>query len=380
MKKAVSILSAAGLGAGLMFLLDPDRGNRRRAMMRDKAVHAANVMVAGVSRVWRDATNRSRGMLAERARFFRRETPDDRTLAARVRSEMGTLVQHPRAIEVSVENGQVTLRGPIRAQEVEALLSHVEHVRGVTSVKNDLDIHESTAGIPALQGASRAPRQGQQAHWSSTARFTAGTAGGAMVLYGLWRKNALTAVGGLAGSALVARAASNLPFKRLVGVGAGRRAMDFRKTMTIAAPRPRVFGFWSRYADFPRYMRHVLDIRNLGEGRSRWKVLGPAGMQLVWVSVITDSRPNKLLAWKTEPGSALQHAGVLRFMDSHDGGTIIHMHVSYNPPGGALGHGMAKAVAGDLESLIDEEFVRIKTFLEKEPVSPGAQGAEESRS
>lgn len=384
-KKTVSILSAAGLGAGLMYFLDPDRGHRRRAMTLDKAIHAAKVMAEGMGRVWRDATNRSRGMLAESARVFQREAPDDRTLAARVRSKLGLLVRHPRAIEVLAHHGHVTLRGPVHAEEVETVLSHVEHIRGVTSVANELDVHDRTEGIPALQGLSRAPRQEprpewRQANWSSAARFTAGTAGGAMVLYGLWRKSALTTMGGLAGSALVARAAGKVPFTRLVGIGAGRRAVDFRKTMNIAAPRPRVFEFWSRYVDFPRYMRHVLDVRNLGEGRSRWKVLGPGGMQFVWVSAMTESRPNKLLAWKTERGSAVQHAGILRFMDSHDGGTIIHLHVSYHPSRGGIGHGMAKAVAGDLESLIEEEFVRIKTFLEKETVPSDAKDAEQSRS
>jgi uncharacterized membrane protein len=167
--------------------------------------------------------------------------------------------------------------------------------------------------------------------------------------------------------------------KRLVVAGAGRRAVDIRKTMTIAAPRLRVFEFWSRFVDFPRYTRHVLDVRQLGEGRSQWKVLGPGGMELTWVSILTDSRPNKLLAWKSERGSAVQHAGVLRFMDSHDGGTIMHLRMSYNPPGGALTHAATKVLGSDLEALLEEEFVRIKTFLERETVPHHAQRAEQGR-
>lgn len=384
MKKTMSALGGAGVGAGLMYFLDPDRGHRRRAMALDQAIHAAHVIVEGMSRVWRDTVNRSRGVLADAGQRFQRGMPDDRRLEARVRSQLGLLVQHPRAIRVSAQQGHVTLRGPIHAQEADGLLSRVEQIPGVTSVEDQLERHESAEGVPALQGGPGRSGQGRrpkwlQANWSPAARAMAGTAGGALMLYGLWRRNPVTTLGGFAGSALMARAASNVPLKRLVGAGAGRRAVDIRKTMNIAAPRPRVFEFWSRYVEFPRYTRQVLDIRNLGEGRSRWKVLGPGGVPLTWVSVITESRPDKLLAWKTERGSAVQHAGLLRFMDSHDGGTIIHLHVSYNPPAGVLGHAAAKVFGSDLESMLEEEFLRIKTFLETEKVPRDAPRAQESR-
>ena len=382
-KKTMSVLGVAGLGAGIMYLLDPNRGKRRRTMALDQVLHAVRVISDGMGRAWRDSANRSRSVLADTSRRFSGEFPGDQRLEARVRSELGLLVQHPKALEVSVREGHVTLRGPIHAQEAESLLFRVEQTPGVTSVEDRLERHQSAEGVPAFQGGEGEAGKGRrpewrQANWSPAARATAGTAGGALMLYGLWRRNLVTALGGFAGSALMARAASNVPLKRLVGAGTGRRAVDIRKTMTIAAPRPRVFEFWSRYVDFPRYTRHVLDIRNLGEGRSRWKVLGPGGMPLTWISVITESRPNKLLAWKTERGSAVQHAGLLRFMDSHDGGTIMHLHVSYNPPAGALGHATAKVFGSDLESMLEEEFHRIKTFLETEDV-PRVQRAEETR-
>jgi hypothetical protein len=37
--KGNQILIGLGLGAGLMYVLDPDRGKRRRAQSRDKVIH-----------------------------------------------------------------------------------------------------------------------------------------------------------------------------------------------------------------------------------------------------------------------------------------------------------------------------------------------------
>ncbi len=247
----------------------------------------------------------------------------------------------------------------------------------VRGVDQELELHDNQEGVSALQGGRSRRRDGASSewrpNWPPAARFFVGAAGGVLALYGFSRRPMWTVAGGLVGSALIARAASNVPFTRLVGAGAGRRAVDFRKTMTIAAPRVRVYAFWSRDVDFPRYTRHVLDIRHLGEGRSRWKVLGPTGMELTWISVLTVSRPNKVIGWKTERGAAVPHTGMLRFMDAHDGGTILHLHVTYTPPGGG------SVVGADVESLFEEEFNRIKTFLETERPPRDAPRAEHCR-
>ncbi len=39
--KTIALLSGIGVGAALMYVLDPDRGRRRRALARDKAVSIA---------------------------------------------------------------------------------------------------------------------------------------------------------------------------------------------------------------------------------------------------------------------------------------------------------------------------------------------------
>jgi hypothetical protein len=40
MNKPEAVILGMALGAGLTYLLDPDRGGRRRGLVRDKLVHA----------------------------------------------------------------------------------------------------------------------------------------------------------------------------------------------------------------------------------------------------------------------------------------------------------------------------------------------------
>jgi uncharacterized membrane protein len=61
----------------------------------------------------------------------------------------------------------------------------------------------------------------------------------------------------------------------------------------------------------------------------------------------------------------VQHAGILRFTGNPDGTTAVHFRISYNPPGGAISHGAAALAGADLDALLDEDLVRIKTVLEE---------------
>jgi hypothetical protein len=67
----------------------------------------------------------------------------------------GRVCSHPRAIDVEVAGGVVTLRGPVLSNEIADVLATVRDVRGVSSVANELIPHESGEGVPALQGNGR---------------------------------------------------------------------------------------------------------------------------------------------------------------------------------------------------------------------------------
>ena len=65
MKGIFTLLGGIGLGAGLMYLMDPEGGNRRRSLIRDKAVSLNRKTQRAVSGRVQDLFNRAKGMMHE---------------------------------------------------------------------------------------------------------------------------------------------------------------------------------------------------------------------------------------------------------------------------------------------------------------------------
>jgi hypothetical protein len=223
MNKGLTFGAGLGLGTGLMFLLDPDRGKRRRALLRDKCAWSARKTGETAQVTARDLRNRVQGIANSVQSTFRSEPVDDGKLTDRVRSKLGRNVSHPRAIEVSVQNGRVTLSGPILSEEVPYLLACVNRVSGVKEVVNHLELHDEADNHPALQGGrERAGSRFEfmQENWSPAARFVAGALGASLAAYGGTRRDALGAGLGTAGLLLLARGVTNTGFSNLLHRGA----------------------------------------------------------------------------------------------------------------------------------------------------------------
>lgn len=162
MKQGLTMAVGAGVGASLMYLYDPQMGRCRRALARDRLIHVGYCIDDAVDVTSRGLRNRSVGLLAAMRSVFAGEEVDDEVLAERVRSQLGGLVSHPRAMEVRAEQGCVTLSGPVLRDEMNSLLKGVAAVRGVCDVENHLDVYDKPGNIPGLQGQSARRRSGQQ--------------------------------------------------------------------------------------------------------------------------------------------------------------------------------------------------------------------------
>jgi len=216
MNRQLSLLGGVGmgigLGAGLMYLIDPEQGRRRRSVMRDQVVRSVNQLGHGLVAGSRDLRHRAKGFISETLGSVRAADIDDSILCDRVRSKIGRHVSHPGAIMVEARQGRVTLRGPILAHEVECLINCVRQVRGVRDIENSLSVHDKPGRIPSLQGAGRRPGEHWnllENNWAPGTRLLMASIGGGLVGYGTTQRFPLACIIGTIGLALIGRAAMN---------------------------------------------------------------------------------------------------------------------------------------------------------------------------
>jgi uncharacterized membrane protein len=240
-------------------------------------------------------------------------------------------------------------------------------VRGLKAIENCLEPHEEAGDISDLQGGR--VRQGEpfafmKQNWSPTARLAGAAAAGSLIFFGLKRRGLFAKTVGNIGLGILTRALTNVGTRRLVGITGGPHNVNIQKAITIAAPRDRVFDYWSHPENFPHFMSHVRDVRKVGEGRYHWTVEGPAGVPVGWDAVIRKQVPDELVEWESVPGSVIEQCGIARFETNADGTTRIDIKLSYNPPGGFIGHTVANLFRVDPKHGLDDDLMRMKSFIE----------------
>lgn len=140
---------AFAAGALVMYLMDPNTGRRRRALIRDRGAsmgHEAERYVRGKTR---RAAHHLKGVAARtRASLSSHHDDDDDVLHDRIRSRLGRMVRHPHDIEVRVSDGRVQLKGTVAEDEFRELLHTVASMRGVHNLESLLRTAPSAQAQP----------------------------------------------------------------------------------------------------------------------------------------------------------------------------------------------------------------------------------------
>jgi uncharacterized membrane protein len=380
MNRMISFIKGLIYGAAGMYYFDPQLGTRRRALLRDQCIHLFNKTGDAADATLRDVQNRLYGTYAELRSSLASDHASDEVIAQRVRSKMGRYVTHPSSIEVACRNGCVTLSGPVLAHEVDDLLCAVDSVRGVREVDNQLEIHESSGNISALQGGGQRwgePSALMQTYWSPATRLAVGAVGAKMMINCLARRRPGSMLGGTIGFGLFMRALTNLETKRLFGISGGRRGIDVHKTITIERPVEEVYRALADPHRYPHFSDMIKSVRDMGDGRVQKTIAGPAGAELKITECITREVPNEFISFRSEPDSPIQYAGCARFVEEKDNCTKVEINATYNPPGGIISDAAARIAGFDLKSQLDDLMMRAKAYIEtgQEPHDAAARRA-----
>lgn len=180
------------------------------------------------------------------------------------------------------------------------------------------------------------------------------------------RGNALSMLGllvGAVGLALAVKALASRDTRRELGRAARGEPIELEQSVQIAASPEEVFDVWSRYENFPRFMSMVEEVRPLGGDRSHWVVKGPAGVRIEWDSVLTEHERGRALAWRSEPGSTVEHSGHVH-LEPSPAGTRATVWMSYTPPAGRLGHAVASLFGRNPRQELEQDLERMKSFIE----------------
>jgi osmotically-inducible protein OsmY len=138
MNRSESLLLGLALGAGVAYLLDPDRGTRRRALLRDKLVHAGHELEDAARANVRHARNRVGGLAHEAVAGLTERQVEDRVLEERVRSQVGRGLSSAGGLDILADQGRITLSGVVPAEDMQDVVRTVQSVRGVRTVENRL--------------------------------------------------------------------------------------------------------------------------------------------------------------------------------------------------------------------------------------------------
>jgi len=145
----------------------------------------------------------------------------------------------------------------------------------------------------------------------------------------------------------------------------GEHGVHVRESVRLEVPVADVYRFWRRLDNLPRFMTYLNRVTESTDGTSHWVAAGPAGLTVEWEAEVVNEIENKLLAWRSLPGSDVVMAGSVNF-DAARGGrsTQVSVHLQYAPPAGKAGALVASLFGHEPSQTVREDLRHFKQLLE----------------
>lgn len=145
------------------------------------------------------------------------------------------------------------------------------------------------------------------------------------------------------------------------------RAVNIRSTFRVNRPPTEVYAFWRKLDNLPMFMAHLHHVEIQDELHSHWTVKLAGDLTLEWDAEIVEDREHEFISWRSLEGAAISNAGKVTFKEMDDGGTELHVVISYRPPAGFAGAGIARLLNPAFERLVRNDVRNFKHHIEKAP-------------
>lgn len=221
----------------------------------------------------------------------------------------------------------------------------------------------------------------QKQNVGSTERIISSIGGGALVSYGLLRRDTAGVLLSLLGGSLIFRGAtghchvydamdvdtsqsnergkSSSSSKGLLG---GR--IHVKKSLTINKSPAELYQFWRNFENLPKFMTHLESVKNIEGNRSHWVAKAPLGTSVEWDAELTSDRENERIGWKSLEGSDVPNSGVVEFRPTSTRGTEVIVTLTYEPPAGKIGALVAKLFGEEPSQQVYGDLYRFKSLME----------------
>ncbi len=215
------------------------------------------------------------------------------------------------------------------------------------------------------------------ANISDAERLASALGGALLAAYGISRHSKAGAMLAAAGGALIVRGATGYcPGYAAAGVDmsstddtkvalAGSRGTLVDTAVTIARPHDELYRYWRQIENLPRFMPHLVVVRDLGGNRSHWIARSVRDRTVEWDAEIINDEVNELIGWRTLHGADVVSAGSVSFKPTgKDSETEVHVRMQYEPPAGKMGAAVAWLFGEAPSQTIREDLRRFKALME----------------
>lgn len=84
-------------------------------------------------------------------------------------------------------------------------------------------------------------------------------------------------------------------------------------SITIASEPEHVYGFWRNYANAPKFMSGVEDVRVVSDNVAEWRMRTLHGRTLSWVGETTEDVPGQRIGWRVIGSDVIAGSGQVEF-------------------------------------------------------------------